>query len=300
MTSSMLDQADRLRELVRRSGSLHSAHSPRARRIAIGSGPSDDGAPQLIACLGRQLARMDQRVVLVDADLAAPRLTRMLGAIPGPLDDVLQGTRRASESLSPLDERLELVAGSAATQGHGADGAAWRRLAAEMASLELRCDVLLVATGNGMSPWIDQLWQTASEVVMLCHRDAQSLQRAYQSLKMSSASQLDGRVRLVVADCDDLRLVRIAGDRMAATCERFLGMRLRETLGLTPCAGEETRYLRSVRALAAELLWEAEDRHRPIAMTANGPQLGVEKSTPIPAPSPGLMKLRPVPGPSPP
>ena len=89
-----------------------SARSRGLRSSRSAAGGLDEGATTLVRHLGRQLVRMGQRVVLVDADSdRAAANANGAGAALGALAEVLQGRRRAVETLTTLDDRLQLLAG---------------------------------------------------------------------------------------------------------------------------------------------------------------------------------------------
>jgi flagellar biosynthesis protein FlhG len=266
----MHDQADRLRELVRRSVAAHPALAPGAPLVAISGGRPGDGATVLACQLGRELARLGKRVVLVDADLAGPHLTarmapRLRRPARGSLADVARGTRRAVEALCVLDDGLQLLAGSPAGEAAAWDAAAVQRVLQEIPNVGVTADLVLVDLGAGMSPWVDQFWQIAAEVLLVCRHDPASVQDAYRALKLSTWERLQRRMRVVVEGDGDSQQIAAIGQRLAETCREFLALEIRGCSGITTRGRaawgksasllvDDPQFVRSVRLLAADML----------------------------------------------
>ncbi|HYO25318.1 MAG TPA: hypothetical protein VEQ85_10255 [Lacipirellulaceae bacterium] len=122
----MPDQATELRRLVREAVDLRADLAPGAPVIVLSAAQPQLGATTAACGLACQLIELGKRVVLIDANFAAPALAAHYRVRPhGTLADVLAGTRRAVEVLATPREHLRVLPGAAAaasTQA-SADGA---------------------------------------------------------------------------------------------------------------------------------------------------------------------------------
>jgi flagellar biosynthesis protein FlhG len=266
----MHDQAFRLRDLVRRTVELHPPLAPAAPVVVVSGGRPGAGAAVLTCQLGRELARLGKRVALVDADPAGPALTQRLAPdfsrqTRGCLADVAAGRRRAAETLAAIDDRLRLLPGFPAGGLAAAEAADMPRLLREIKAVGEAADLVLVDAGGGMSPWVDQCWQLAEEILLVSRHDAVSVREAYRTIKLARWQQLQHRLRLVIEGEEPTPRCAAAGERLAATCRDFLALEVRGCSGVTtrgreawgrsasPTA-EDPQFVRSVRLLATDLL----------------------------------------------
>jgi flagellar biosynthesis protein FlhG len=251
----MHDQADQLRKLVREAVDQHVDLAPGAPIIAISGAQPEVGATTLACGLARELARFGKQVVLIDANLAAPALAERLHAKPlGTLADVLAGTRRAIEVLAAPADGIRLLGSAASTSPPPLDAEACARLQSELAALCRQSDAVLVDAGHGMTPWVDRLWQLASQVLLVAAPASSSIIDAYAAIKQSQHERIASKLQLAVTRCD----AGADADRiyagLSATCERFLGHPLKPPAVLpTLSADDDALFQRSVRLLAADL-----------------------------------------------
>ena len=190
-----------------------SAAAPRtARQIwSIGGGKGGIGKSLLAASLGWQLARMGQRVVLVDADLGGANLHNYLGlsASPCTLGDFIQ--RRASSIEDALCDTLlpglRLVSGaadllSAANIGHLQK----LRLIGQLRMLE--ADVVLIDLGAGTSYNVLDLFLLSDVSILVVMPEPASIEVAYRFVK----SALYRRMRAAAPTAEVRALVESALD----------------------------------------------------------------------------------------
>ncbi|MCB1408590.1 MAG: CpsD/CapB family tyrosine-protein kinase [Rhodobacter sp.] len=91
------------------------------RRIGVTSARRGAGRSFVAAGLAVSIARLEtQRVLLVDGDLAEPGLADMLDlTAPGPLDDILSGTRNALSQLVRAGDSMALALNAVPVQQPG-------------------------------------------------------------------------------------------------------------------------------------------------------------------------------------
>ncbi|TWU27785.1 MinD/ParA family ATP-binding protein [Bythopirellula polymerisocia] len=262
----MLDQADKLRQLVRETVKEHTVLQPGVPMVAVSGARGGVGASAIALALALELAQLGKRVVLVDADLRAPRLTRSLSSSRnGGLADVMNGRRAVSEVLEQITEGVQLLPGSdVANEAAEFNPRAMNRMITELRSLTNIADVILIDAGAGMNPWVERFWTASLQILLLCTPQPSVVMDGYAALKLAPWVDVDGKLHLVVNQCSDPVEGMRVSDSFTSTCRRFLGMKLLGEAAVLPSekqlsSGAATLSLRSpfrrsLRLLAADLL----------------------------------------------
>jgi flagellar biosynthesis protein FlhG len=251
----MHDQADQLRRLVREAVELRGELAPGAPLIVVSGAQRHLGASTIACGLARELTSLGKQITLVDASFAAPRLAAMLAVeAPGSLADVLAGSRRAIEVLTPAGENLRLLAAAPGHANVELSADAFARLHGELVAVARQCDALVIDAGAGMNPWVDRLWQLASHVLLVAAPASASVVDAYAAVKLSRHDRLAGKLQLVMARCDAAADAARIHAGFSDTCERFLGQSVKPPAVL-PAFGDtpDANFQRSLRLLAADL-----------------------------------------------
>jgi len=230
----MSDQADKLRKLVRRTVQQHPALQPGVPLVVLSGGKGGVGVSTVATELVQELAALGQRSVLVDANPLQPDIATQLGIeARGCLADVLDGSRTAVEVLQPISKSTYLLPGRwAPTTPPELNHTAVKRLLTQLRSLHAQADIILLDAGSGMSPWVQQLWKTAQQILLVSTDESVAVMDSYAAVKLSPWGDVDGKVRLVVNQCDNSQQAKNIGSRFEATCRRFLGIRVAQAAAL--------------------------------------------------------------------
>lgn len=265
----MRDQADKLRQLVRDTVKEHPALEPGVPLIVVSSGAEGQGCSTVAVQLARELARLGKRIVLVDANLQQPGLTARLGCEPEvSLAEVLNGNRSAVEVIRSLGESIQFLPGRWTAEAPPEIGReAIKRLLAELRSLGSHAELVILDAGHGMSPWVQQLWRAAQQVLLVTTLESEPMKQSYAAVKQAPWGDVDSKVRLVINKSEDSSLAQQAGERFAATCRRFLGVSICQPVAAISKApagdhfqeransqAKDTAFSQSVCLLAAEVL----------------------------------------------
>jgi MinD-like ATPase involved in chromosome partitioning or flagellar assembly len=131
-------------------------------------------------------------------------------------------------------------------------------------SLGAQTDVVLVDAGHGMSPWVQRWWRAAQQVFLIATEEEAVVKESYLAVKLAPWGDADGKVRLVVNQCDDRQSAERITNRFSVTCRRFLGLHVEgappvacsqgETEGETFTADASVAFRHSVRLLATEII----------------------------------------------
>ncbi|MEM8944621.1 MAG: P-loop NTPase [Planctomycetota bacterium] len=264
----MSDQADRLRKLVRETVKQRPALAPGVPLVVVSGGKGGVGVSTVATQLVHELAALGKRAVLVDANPLQPDIAARMGMdVSDCLADVLDGSRSAAESLRPLGDSVMLLPGRWASESPpDLSRGAINRLVGELRTLHKQADVVVLDVGCGMSPWVQQLWKSAQQILLVSTDESAAVMDSYAAVKLSPWGDVDGKLRLVVNQCDTQQLARTVGKRFEATCRRFLGIRvcpathvatrpdIVDTVTQREQYASEQEFRQSVRLLAAEVM----------------------------------------------
>lgn len=251
----MFDQADKLRQLVRETIKENAALEPGVPLLAVSGARPGVGTSIVAARLAQELTQLGKRVILVDANLLHPALASEYAVESHVgIADVLNGTRSAAEVLEAVGHSLQLLPGTTSKESHpDLNIKALRRLITELRTLHSMADLVVLDTGHGMCPWIERLWIAALQILLVTTPDAAAVRDAYTTVKLAPWGDVDGKLRLVVNQCDDAGLAKRVGDGFSSTCRQFLGMKLVGAAAqVTPTTGAAHR--QSLRLLAADVI----------------------------------------------
>jgi len=263
----MSDQADSLRKLVRKTLQAHPALQPGVPVVVLSGGQHEAGASTVSLQLAHELAQLGKHAVLVDANLSEPKLTSQLAVARGggSLGDVLSGSRSVIEVLTPISDRVSLLPGrwdpSAPPELHRV---ALQRFLGEVRALHSHADVVIVDVGDGMSPWVQQMWQAAQQILLVTTTEPAAVTESYATIKLAPWGDVDGKLRLVVHGVQDITEADRVGMNFAATCRQFLGIKIGPHATLTKSiegdpagarvGSDDRAFTQSVRLLAADLM----------------------------------------------
>jgi flagellar biosynthesis protein FlhG len=251
----MFDQADKLRQLVRETIKENAALEPGVPLLAVSAARAGIGTSTIAARLAQELAQLGKRVILVDANLLNPTLALELAVESHVgISEVLNGTRSAAEVLQSVGPNLHLLPAISNSETYPElNTKALRRLITELRSLHNTADLVVLDAGYGMTPWIERLWIAALQILLVTTPDAATVREAYATVKLAPWGDVDGKLRLVVNQCDDAALATRVGDGFSSTCRQFLGMKL-----VGPAAQVtqilSSAYRQALRLLAADVL----------------------------------------------
>lgn len=222
----MHDQADELRQLVqqrRRDGSLRGP-GPLVTLVLAGKGGV--GTTTLAANLAVAAALSGGRTILVDADLNQADATQLCGLrCEETIHDVLAGRRSIHEVLTAGPGGLLVLPGQwPAVGGAEYSSSAFSRLALGLQSLGAHADLVIVDAGSGANRCVQRLWPLADRALLLTTPDCAAVVDAYAVLKVLGASGSPATLELVVNQADSDTQAEDTAQRLARTCQRFLGI----------------------------------------------------------------------------
>lgn len=226
------DQADMLRQLagsVKRRGNEEPLLARAGlRMISITSGRGGVGKSSVVINLAETLARLGQRVLVVDADHGTPGICRQLGVHPPcTLGQVLSGDRSLEEIVVDAGNGVEILPAGLALQQYQALSPSERlSLLQGMGRLEERFDYILIDTGSGIPANVTGFAAKAREVMLVVTPEATSITDAYALVKTLSGRDGSLRFRLLVNRCRDAEEGAKLFAKLTAITGRFLEVSL--------------------------------------------------------------------------
>lgn len=241
----MLDQAANLRRLIDTAGPDAAESAAGLPMIAVTGGQSGVGVTTVAVNLAAVLADRGQRVLLLDVDAERAAISeaagvRAAGSEPS-LSDVLAGKCGIADAMvaGPAGTRVLAPCSRIRRGGRGCEFSprrifdrrstptrpsrhAQQRLLAELQSGRDDIDVIVLDTGNGITPWTRRFWLRSRLVLLVTTTDGPALVDTYAALKLGSADASPADVRLLVNQCEDERIAAAVHQRLSNACQRFL------------------------------------------------------------------------------
>jgi flagellar biosynthesis protein FlhG len=226
----MADQAERLRTIIKGSANLEESVKPicSARVIAVTSGKGGVGKTNFSVNVGIALAKLGQRVLLVDADLGLANADVVLGVTPKfHLGHVLSGQKQVSEVIQEGPAGLKILAGGSGD--YRLANLSERSLQSCVASLneiEKEVDLIILDTGAGISNSVLKFVLAAGEVIIVTTTEPTSITDAYGIIKVVTTTDPNIRLWVVVNMARDAREGKQVMERLTTVSQRFLGITL--------------------------------------------------------------------------
>jgi flagellar biosynthesis protein FlhG len=239
----MSDQADRLRQLV---GARLAAVVPSAlageeraaatiaprpeslrttRSLLFTSGKGGVGTSNLVLNLAIALAELDQRVVVIDADIGLANLDLLCGLTPRyDLGDVLAGRCRLFDALVTGPGEIQIIPGAHAIRTAVEDlGSAPARLVAELSELEAEADFVLVDAGSGLGLGVMMLATAVDQAVIVSTPEPTSIADAHAAIGRFGRQTAPPRLRVLVNQAASTSEAADVVDQLVASSRQFLG-----------------------------------------------------------------------------
>jgi len=229
----MTDQASRLRAMAQGQKS-ETALFP-SRVLAVTSGKGGVGKTNVVAGLAMSLARVGQRVLVLDADFGLANLDILLGLTPThTLEHVLRGEKLLEEIIldGPLGIKV-IPASSGIQELTRLDTMAELRLVQGLQRVSETQDWLLIDTAAGIHDSVIKLLMAAQEVLLVTTPEPTSLVDAYAMVKVIHLRDPKKPIWVLVNNAQMPSEAEETLEQLQAATLRFLGREL-NILGMIP------------------------------------------------------------------
>lgn len=198
------------------------------RTIAVTGGKGGVGKTSVSVNLGVALAKMGERVCLLDADMGMANVDVLLGLrAPYNLSHVLDGTHSLQEIMVEGPGGLKIIPGSSGVR-RMAQLTSMENAGLIQAFSELSddIDVLLIDTAAGISDSVLSFCRAAMEVIVVVCDEPASLTDAYALIKVLNREYGVEKVRIVANMAQSPSHGKELFDKISTVCERFLDIQV--------------------------------------------------------------------------
>jgi flagellar biosynthesis protein FlhG len=231
----MEDQAESLREIMRRQASLQQEKpikpkaQKRTRIITITSGKGGVGKTNVAINMALAYARLGKKVIVVDADLGLANVTVMLNVVPkSNLQHVMRRQKSMKEILTETEYGISIIAG-----GSGISSLAnltndeRQNFINEIDTLS-NADIIIIDTSAGVSSNVLDFIAAADDTVIIATPEPTSLTDAYSITKIIATEydDLDMGLKLVVNRVKSASEAKRVADSMIKVAGQFLNLKM--------------------------------------------------------------------------
>jgi flagellar biosynthesis protein FlhG len=202
---------------------------PPATRIVVTSGKGGVGKTSLTVNLAVAMARLGQRVGILDADFALGNIDVMLGLTPAAhLGAVLDGTTRVKDIAidGPAGVRI-IPAGSGVRSLTTLDDSRWTRLVEAVDETSRDLDFLLFDTATGISDNVLDVIGLGDYVLVVTSFEPAAVVDAYALIKCVTAADTTKPIGVVVNAARDADEGQLVFKQISLAADRFLRREVR-------------------------------------------------------------------------
>jgi flagellar biosynthesis protein FlhG len=221
------------------------------RVISVTSGKGGVGKTNVVANLAVALARLGQRVLVLDADLGLANLDILLGLSPRyNIRHVLSGEKKLEDVIVEGPGGIRVLPASSGVQELTQLGEEQKLLLmGELDALEPSCDTLLIDTGAGISPNVTYFNLAAQERIVVVTPEPTSITDAYALIKVMATRHATRSFKLLVNQVRDERDAGEVVGKLVRVVDRFIGEVSLEALGWVPADACVTRAVKRQMAV---------------------------------------------------
>ncbi len=241
-----MDQAEQLRNIIKAGGSAHSR--PLARVITVTSGKGGVGKSNTAINLAIQFRKMDQRVIILDADFGLANIEIMFGAVPEHnLCDLIYQGKNIKEIITwgPMD--VGFISGGSGIAGLSNLSRDYLiYIINNLAELDSITDVIIVDTGAGISDAVLEFLVASGEILLVTTPEPTSITDSYSLLKAlcrhTRFSPEMSQVKVVANKVED----KADGERLFEKLDKVVGKYLKIPISYLGAIPQDTQLSKAV------------------------------------------------------
>jgi len=205
-------------------GTAGGAADHQAVTIAVTSGKGGVGKTSVVVNLAVALARLRNRVAVLDADFGLGNVDVLLGLAPtGHVGHLLTGEKTLTEIALPGPVGIRIVPASSGLQDLTALTARqWQRLADALETVCRESDYLLIDTAAGISDNVIALLVGAQRVLVVTSLEPSAIVDAYALIKIVSHADPHKEIAVVVNGARDHEEADLVFRQLEVAATRFL------------------------------------------------------------------------------
>lgn len=197
--------------------------------VAVTSGKGGVGKTNVVVNLAVALARLRNRVAILDADFGLGNVDVLLGLTPAShLGHLLTGQKTIDEILveGPFGVRV-VPASSGLRELTALTPQQWQRLRAGIDDLAASLDFLLIDTGAGISNNVIDLLAGSERVMVVTSLEPTAVVDAYAMIKVITSFDATKEIGILVNGARDAAEADLVYRQLEVAATRFLKRRLR-------------------------------------------------------------------------
>jgi len=217
MSIRMADQAENLRELVKRRQEV--------RVVSVSSGKGGVGKTSVSVNLAIALSRLGARVLIVDADFGLANVDVMLGVTSRyDVSSFLRGDRTIQEIIQLGHEGVRFISGgSGVFDLLNIKEEQLSELMTGLVSLDAPIDIILMDTGAGINDKVMQMILASSETVVVTTPEPTAILDAYALVKTIVKSDDSHPIHILINKCESKKEAQRVLEGFIEVVGRHLG-----------------------------------------------------------------------------
>ena len=241
-----MDQAEQLRNIIKAGGSSH--NKPLARVITVTSGKGGVGKSNTAINLAIQFRKMDQRVIILDADFGLANIEIMFGAVPKHnLCDLIYQGKNIKEIITWGPMEVGFISGGSGIAGLSNLGSDYLGyIINNLAELDSIADVIIVDTGAGISDAVLEFLVASGEILLVTTPEPTSITDSYSLLKAlcrhTRFSPEMSQVKVIANKVED----KADGDRLFEKLDTVVGKYLKVPISYLGAIPQDTQLSKAV------------------------------------------------------
>ncbi|MHB1653085.1 MAG: MinD/ParA family protein [Desulfitobacteriaceae bacterium] len=213
--------------------------------LAVGSGKGGVGKTTFSINLSLALSQLNQRVILLDADLGMANVEVLLGLESSlNLAHVIQGDCTLRDVLKRGPGGIRVLPG---TSGISAltrlDTLQFNRIIAGFSDLEEDCDILILDTGAGITELVLMFLGMADELLLLTNPEPHALMDTYALMKVLAQRNPTIKPKIIMNRCESAAEARQSTQTLIVAARQFLALES-VALGWLPADKNVTRSIK--------------------------------------------------------
>ncbi len=238
----MQDQAARLREIINQRRSFSNTvneknkasamPSSSTRIICVTSGKGGVGKTNFTLNLAIALSKLNNRVVIIDADLGLANVDVVMGVLPKyTLLDVIKGNKELEDIMVTGPNGIKIISGgSGVLDLIDMPQDQITHLIDKFENISNYADIILIDTGAGLSKSVLSFVLAAHEVIVVCTPEPTAITDAYAMIKTIGIKDKSKKLKLLINRVENVNEGKITFEKLKNASDKFLNINI-EKLG---------------------------------------------------------------------